>query len=211
VNKEKNKSKNEKIGDTTETAKTPSQSVDTQGQKNRKNFNPEDLWKGVLKILEYNYGAHPADIDFIGANTFPEYHAKTTPKLMIIKIEEDLNEKEKLWIEKMLNFYKDKIKEIVKIETAGTYNVDVERFKKEENKPSDNRNKSKTINLTEKIVSFLKESDLNLKIELRDDVLYIKHTQDLSEFEKARLISKVVNFLEFEHLQIKEIRTEYLH
>ncbi len=116
--RQKNKSKNEKIGDTTETAKTPSQSVDTQGQKNRKNFNPEDLWKGVLKILEYNYGAHPADIDFIGANTFPEYHAKTTPKLMVIKIEDT---KDKKLVKNVLEEYKKQIDEIVNIETGGSY------------------------------------------------------------------------------------------
>ena len=110
------KPKNAKIGDTTETKKPPSQSVDTQGQKKAKKFNSEDLWKGVLKILEYNYNVHPADIDFIRYNTRVEYNAKADPKEMIVYPEGNKN-----ITKAFLKEYESKIDEIVEKDTNGTY------------------------------------------------------------------------------------------
>ena len=110
------KSKNAKIGNTTETTKSPSESIDIQGQKMEKNFNSEDLWKGVLKILEYNYGIHPVDIDFLRDKTRVEYNAKLTPKEIVVFPVEDEN-----LVKGILEEMKPKIDEIVKIETGGTY------------------------------------------------------------------------------------------
>jgi len=110
------KPKNAKIGNTTETTKSPSESIDIQGQKMEKNFNSEDLWKGVLKILEYNYGIHPVDIDFLRDKTRVEYNAKLTPKEIVVFPVEDEN-----LVKGILEEMKPKIDEIVKIETGGTY------------------------------------------------------------------------------------------
>ncbi len=110
-----------KIGDSTENAKTPSQSPGIQSQKQAKNFNPADLWKNTLKLLEYEYGVHTGDIDFLMGYTKAEYNAKVTPKEMIISPIDEAEEGNKELVKNMLEEFKPKIDKIVKIDTNGSY------------------------------------------------------------------------------------------
>jgi len=129
------KSKNAKQGDTTQTTKTPSQSIDTQGQKKGINSNP-DLWQGVIKILEYNYNVNPDDIDILRYYTYAKYKADETPKLMVICTDIETR-KGKEAIRNILSKNWNSIKEIVKIETNGNYvpKVHKDLLKKGEDMP----------------------------------------------------------------------------
>jgi len=129
------KSKNAKQGDNTEIKKSPSESVDTQGQKKRVNSNP-DLWQGVIKILEYNYNVNPDDIDILRYYTYAKYKADETPKLMVICTDIETR-KGKEAIRDILSKNWNSIKEIVKIETNGNYvpKVHKDLLKKGEDMP----------------------------------------------------------------------------
>ena len=115
------KPKNAKKEDSTKRTETPSQSPGIQMQKQAKNFNPADLWKNTLKILEYKYGVHTGDIDFLMGYTKAEYNAKVTPKEMIISPIDEAEEGNKELVKNMLEEFKSKIDKIVKIDTNGSY------------------------------------------------------------------------------------------
>ena len=113
------KPKNAKIGDTTETKKPPSQSVDTQGQKKAKNNQP-DLWDTVLRILEYSFEADPEDVDLLKEYVYPVYKTDEKPKRMVLKTD-IVVEKGKEKLRYLLKKHWSNIKKIVEIETAGNY------------------------------------------------------------------------------------------
>ena len=115
----KNINKNAKIGDTTETKKPPSQSVDTQGQKKAKNNQP-DLWDTVLRILEYSFEADPEDVDLLKEYVYPVYKTDEKPKRMVLKTD-IVVEKGKEKLRYLLKKHWSNIKKIVEIETAGNY------------------------------------------------------------------------------------------
>ncbi len=125
------KPKNAKIGDTTETKKPPSQSIDTQGQKQAKNNQP-DLWDTVLRILdleEDEYG-------ILTGYTYAKYKTDTEPKVMVI-CTDIVMEKGKKIILGILKKYWEDIKRIVKVETNGNYvpKVHKDLLKKGEDMP----------------------------------------------------------------------------
>ena len=112
------KPKNTNQGYTPETTKSPSQTLDIQGQK--KVRNNSDLWKTVLKILEYRYDANPDDIDILKEYVYPIYKTDTKPKVMILKTDVATKEgKERL--KNLLKKYWQGIREIVRIETFNNY------------------------------------------------------------------------------------------
>ena len=113
------KSKNTKQGDSTQIAKTPSQSVDTQGQKQAKNNQP-DLWGTVLRILEYSFEADPEDVDLLKEYVYPVYKTDKEPKRMVLKTD-IVAEKGKEKLRYLLKKYWSNIKKIVEIETGGNY------------------------------------------------------------------------------------------
>ncbi len=115
----KSKRKKSKIGDTTETIKSSSESVDTQGQKQAKN-NQADLWATVLRVLENKYGAEPDDIDLLSTYVYPVYQTDTTPKKMVLKTNIEA-EKGKQKIREVLKKYWEQIKKITNLETMGNY------------------------------------------------------------------------------------------
>ena len=110
-------SKSANEGYTPKTTKTPSQSVDTQGQE-KVGLKQSDLWNSVLKNLEHSYGADPEDIDVLRWYTNARYSTTETPKVMFIEI---FNEQYRDTILHILNSYWKQIKEIVRIETNGNY------------------------------------------------------------------------------------------
>jgi len=116
------KSKKSKIGDTTETAKIPCQSLDIQGQKQAgKNYQPKtDLWATVLTILENRYDAEPDDIDLLQLYVYPVYKTDTEPKRMILHTD-IATEKGKQAIRETLKRYINQIQEILRVETFGNY------------------------------------------------------------------------------------------
>ena len=118
----KSKRKKSKIGDTTETTKTPSQSLDIQGQKQvEKDYQPKtDLWATVLTILENRYDAEPDDIDLLQLYVYPVYKTDTEPKRMVLHTD-IATEKGKQAIRETLKKYWEQIKEIVKVETFENY------------------------------------------------------------------------------------------
>ena len=111
-----------KKADTTETTKTPSKSLDTQGQKQaEKNYQPKtDLWANVLTILENRYNADTDDIDLLQLYVYPVYKTDTKPKKMVLHTSIEA-EKGKQAIRETLKKYWEQLKEIVKIETFENY------------------------------------------------------------------------------------------
>jgi len=113
------KSKNVKIGGNTKEVKSPSESLDIQGQEDVI-WETEDLWRNTLKILEYKYNAKPEDIDVLREYTYARYKTDVEPKMMVIFTDIEV-EKGKQRIRELLNKYWLQIKEILKIETVGSY------------------------------------------------------------------------------------------
>ena len=109
------KSKKSKIGDTTETTKTPSESVDIQGQKQAKNNQP-DLWDTVIQILDLE----KEEYEILSDYTYAIYKTDTKPKRMVIHTS-IATEKGKEKIRETLKKYWEQIKKIVNVETMGNY------------------------------------------------------------------------------------------
>jgi len=107
------KSKKAKEGDTTETTNSVPESVDTQGQKQPINNQP-DLWKGVIKILANKYDLTEEEYNTLLNDTRAIYKDKQV-KLAI------LTDKAK----EVIQQYKDAIKSIIKVETNDTYALKV--------------------------------------------------------------------------------------
>jgi len=109
------KSKNAKQGDTTQTTKTPSQSIDTQGQKQLKNNQP-DLWETVIKILDLEEDEY----DILSGYTYAKYKTDVEPKIMAITTDVAIKKAKKEILKILSKYWKD-IQRIVKIETNGKY------------------------------------------------------------------------------------------
>ncbi len=124
----KSKRKKAEIGDTTETAKIPSESLDIQGQKQvEKNCQLKiDLWATVLTILENRYDAEPDDIDLLQLYVYPIYKTNTEPKKMVLHTD-IATEKGRQAIREILKKYINQIQEIVKVETFGNYVVKISK------------------------------------------------------------------------------------
>jgi len=111
--------------DTTQTTKSPSQTLDIRGQENVI-LETEDLWRNTLKILEYKYNAKPEDIDILREYTYARYKTDVKPKMMVVSTDIEV-EKGKQKIRELLSKYWLQIKEIVRIETAGNYEAKVNK------------------------------------------------------------------------------------
>jgi plasmid replication initiation protein len=118
-------SKNAKQGDTTQTTKTLSQNLDTQGQKQAIKNNP-DLWETTIEILANKYDLDETAYNVLRAYTYAKYKTDTTPKKLVICTNIAAPRGKKTILE-ILQQYLSAIKEIVRIETMGNYTVAIHK------------------------------------------------------------------------------------
>ncbi|MDQ7055261.1 MAG: replication initiation protein [Persephonella sp.] len=72
-------SKNAKEGDTTQTTKSPSESIDIQGQKQELK-NMSDLWETTIEILANKYNLSENDYNILISYTYAKYKTDTEQK-----------------------------------------------------------------------------------------------------------------------------------
>jgi len=125
-------SKNAKEGDTTQTTKSPSESIDTQEQKSVIKNNP-DLWETTIEILSNKYDLSKDDYEILRSYTYAKYKTDENPKIMAV-CTDIATEKGKQIIRSILSKYWVQIREIVKIETNSNYIPKVHKSILEEGK-----------------------------------------------------------------------------